>query len=304
MRSIPIPVLAGAVAVLLPAAARAQGTAHLRLHEAFAYPFPDSLRIVSMVAREPDELLAWAPNQGAVLHVVHGTVTAVGAGHLRLPVGAAFVDGGIEVVDAQRRGIVAFAADGAERGFRAIDADGAVRNAVRTRAGWMVGLSSARDGYRVLNLAGDSAREVARIPADTSVGAELREGQLASDGDAVLVTDTHAPFTTRRVPDDGTTAATLEPGLPADSVEGAKWVPLPMLALGDGYVQVLADVTSDRRVLVLFDAAGRVLRQTRLAVPLAFVTTVPGLHLLVGSRAVGARELIGYRWEWEREGSP
>jgi hypothetical protein len=292
-----------ALLLLLPAPATSQ-PAHLRLTEAFAVALPDTVHVASIAALGPDELLAWAPNQAAVLHVVRGEPGMFGARELRLPVGAAFVDGGYEVVDAQRRGVVSFAADGSERGFRPIAAEGALRNAVRTPAGWFVGANSSTAGYVLLGLRGDSVHLLARLPADTSVGAQLREAQLAPDGDGVLMTDVRAPFTTLRVSADGAVLGTLQPGRPEPSPAGAKWVPLPALALGDGFVQVFADLVSDLRDLVVFDAEGRVVRRTRVEVPLAFVASVPSQHLLVGSRAIGARELVGYRWEWEREGSP
>ncbi|HVG44494.1 MAG TPA: hypothetical protein VM890_07185 [Longimicrobium sp.] len=297
-------VLACFVVALLPRSAAAQPPAHLRLTETFAHPLPDTLQIGSIAVGGPDELLAWAPNQDVVLRLVRGEQRALGVGHLQLPVGAAFVDGGYEVVDAQRRGVVSFAADGSERGFRPIASTGALRNAVRTPAGWFVGVNSSAEGYVLLRLMGDSARVLARLSADTAANAPLREAQLAPDGDGVLMTDVRAPFTTLRVATDGRVLGTLQPGLPAAGAAGAKWIPLPALALGDGFVQVFADLASDLRDLVVFDAEGRVLRRTRVEVPLAFVASVPSLRLLVGSRAIGARELVGYRWEWEREGSP
>jgi hypothetical protein len=297
-------VLACFVAALVPRSAASQQPAHLRLTEAFAHPLPDTLQVGSIAVGGPDELLAWAPNQDVVLHMVHGEQRALGVGHLQLPVGAAFVDGGFEVVDAQRRGVVSFAADGAERGFRAISATGALRNAVRTPAGWFVGVNSLAEGYSLLRLLGDSVQVLARLPADSSPNAPLREAQLAPDGDGVLMTDVRAPFATLRISADGRVLGTLQPGLPAAGGPRAKWVPLPALTLGDGFVQVFADLSSDLRDLVVFDAGGRVLRRTRVEVPLAFVASVPSLRLLVGSRAIGARELVGYNWEWEREGSP
>jgi hypothetical protein len=295
-------VLACALAAL-PASAASQA-AHLRLTESFSYPIPDTLQVRSITLHGPTDLLAWGPNQNIVLHLVGGEGRVLGAGRLQLPVGAAFVDGGYEVVDAQRRSIVSFDVDGAEREFRPIAVNGALVNAVRTPAAWFVGVNSSTEGYTLLRVLGDSVRVLARLPADPSAGAVLREAQLAPDGDGVLLTDVHAPFTTQRISAGGSVLGTLEPGLPAAASAQAKWVPLPALSLGDGFVQVLADLTSDLRDLVVFDAEGRVLRRTRIEVPLAFVASVPAQHLLVGSRAIDRRELVGYRWEWEREGSP
>jgi hypothetical protein len=297
-------VAAAWLAIALSKGPAAGQRTHLRLTEAFAISLPDTLQIGSIAVRDSQELLAWAPTQSVVLHIVRGERSAFGAGRLQLPVGAAFVDGGCEVVDAQRRGIVSFDADGAEREFRPIAVTGALVNAVRTPAAWFVGVNSSSEGYTLLRVLGDSISVLARLPADPSAGAVLREAQLAPDGDGVLLTDVHAPFTTQRISAGGSVLGTLEPGLPAAASARAKWVPLPALSLGDGFVQVLADLTSDLRDLVVFDAEGRVLRRTRIEVPLAFVASVPAQHLLVGSRAIDGRELVGYRWEWEREGSP
>jgi hypothetical protein len=70
--------------------------------------------------------------------------------------------------------------------------------------------------------------------------------------------------------------------------------------LPPGYLQILADLASDRRTLVTFDSRGQMLRSRE--VTLAFgVADVDRNGRLVVFRDTGRNELVLYRWWWRRD---
>jgi hypothetical protein len=168
----------------------------------------------------------------------------------------------------------------------------------------VVGTSSVDSGFALSRVAPEGTYAITRIAPPADRGVPLLEMQLSAAGDEVLLSDTRAPFTTLRLGPDGELRGRLEPGTPPGNGPGARWFPLPVVALDTGYVQVIADLASDARELVVFGADGRLLRTTRIELPLAFVSTVPGRRVLLGSRALGVREVVEYRWEWESDGKP
>lgn len=76
---------------------------------------------------------------------------------------------------------------------------------------------------------------------------------------------------------------------------------LSTLRLDGGFLQNLVDLRSDARVLILYDAQGKVRRHTTMDVPMGFVASVPGEHLLLAIRRVGGVELVGYNWRWSEQ---
>lgn len=74
------------------------------------------------------------------------------------------------------------------------------------------------------------------------------------------------------------------------------WVALPPISLGSIYLQVIADLRSDRRRFVLFDHTGHFLRSAEFALPLGFWTATDGV--LLGVRVSDVPEIVEYSWRW------
>jgi hypothetical protein len=66
-------------------------------------------------------------------------------------------------------------------------------------------------------------------------------------------------------------------------------------------VRTFSDLRSDRRLLVLYDETGAIIRQTELDAALGLVESQPGHHLLVGLRKLPGTELTFYQWRWETD---
>jgi len=78
------------------------------------------------------------------------------------------------------------------------------------------------------------------------------------------------------------------------------WISLPAVRVDPGYLQELANLRSDDRVMILYDEVGRPVRATRITIPLGFFAASPTHHLLFGLRSLGRTDLVVYGWRWRR----
>jgi hypothetical protein len=81
-------------------------------------------------------------------------------------------------------------------------------------------------------------------------------------------------------------------------------VSLPPLPVDSSLVRIFSDLRSDRRVLVLYDRRGAILRETTLDAALGLIESQPERHLLVGVRKITGTELAFYQWRWKTDLTP
>ncbi len=101
---------------------------------------------------------------------------------------------------------------------------------------------------------------------------------------------------------NGEVVASMQPD-PPPTGEGEgelppNWLALSALHLDPGFLQVIADVTSDGRLLVTYDAGGGVLSQRLVAAPFGFVGTASQAPIMVALRTFEESELVVYSWRW------
>lgn len=80
------------------------------------------------------------------------------------------------------------------------------------------------------------------------------------------------------------------------------WVGMGVFALDAGFVQILADLGSDRRHLLVYDAGGAFKRRRAINVPFGILDTVPDRRELLALRRTDRVELLTYRWSWSSTG--
>lgn len=178
-----------------------------------------------------------------------------------------------------------------------------LEQAVWAGSQWVVAVREVATGALIVHAAGSQARY--RAAPSPEPGA-LRRLQLSPAGAEVLVTELTAPFRVVRLDPSTGQADTLAPALgslgsatiEADSL--GLWRALPAVALDCAVLLTLSDLRSDQRLLVRYDATGRVVRATRLEAPLGMVTALGGESLLAARRA-GELELVWYSWRWVRD---
>ncbi|WP_428104006.1 hypothetical protein [Candidatus Palauibacter sp.] len=79
------------------------------------------------------------------------------------------------------------------------------------------------------------------------------------------------------------------------------WVGTGVFALDSGFVQVLADLESDRRHLIIYDSLGAFRRRTILDVPFGILHTLPHRQELLALRRTDRLEILTYRWSWQSD---
>jgi len=79
------------------------------------------------------------------------------------------------------------------------------------------------------------------------------------------------------------------------------WVGTGVFALDAGFVQVLADLESDRRHLITYDSVGAFRRRTVLDVPFGILHTLPDRRELLALRRTDRLEILTYRWSWQSD---
>jgi hypothetical protein len=129
---------------------------------------------------------------------------------------------------------------------------------------------------------------------------------LSEAGGEVFATLLGQPYGVTRIPagprDRGRAApaAPLTPPKLPDRRDGEPtlWVALAVHPLDTGFIRTFADLRSDERVLATYGGDGSLLRQSRLDVPMAILTTVPGERLLLAARRTDRLEIVFYRWRW------
>jgi hypothetical protein len=122
----------------------------------------------------------------------------------------------------------------------------------------------------------------------------------------ILLADQVAPFPILRVSYQGKLLGAFDPVADslqreiADSGRTPVVVALPVLELDGGFVQVLADLTSSRRVLLRFDIRGRLQKSKVVGGGVGFASSAPNLRRLVAiSRDTGLRVTV-LSWRWHR----
>ena len=180
------------------------------------------------------------------------------------------------------------------------------RSAARGRDGWwlLLGLSST-DGAE-LHFVPDGGMSDSTFVASLWPPAD-RIFLATANADA-LVAFRDPPHTVWRITTNGDMVTSMQPGQPpvghGDGEPLPNWLALSAFHLAPGVLQVVADVTTDRRLLVTYDAGGGMLSQRMVAAPFGFVATASKAPLVLALRTFEDSELVVYSWRWRRTNSP
>jgi hypothetical protein len=222
-------------------------------------------------------------------------------------VAAAWVNGQLQVVDGGRRQILQLGADGQVARVWDVVLPIRLHAAARLPTGWVVGGSGLDGGVQIAMQRGNSfvllplpnTGTVAE-PDDRSSDSELQNRVLKGDGfylsqfgaDAVLASWAERPHRTAILKLGG--SPRWLPHIPhgmLGRMEPATtgwnhWTALPAVSLGNEIaVQVIADLGSMNRELIIRDGKGAVVRMTRIEAPWGIVAASPnGRTVLAVSR--------------------
>jgi hypothetical protein len=283
----------------------------LELREEYSRQLPDSFQFVGATFSSDGSLVLWSSNRNYLLLVDEGRIQALGAAFLGKPVAAVFSAEGseIEVVDAVRSTIVVLSRQGMRLRERRFYTSLRVSTATRIRDLWLLG-GRGLNGRFALDEAG--AYTSSASPGRSGSAFALHDDlpvHLSQAGGEVLLTNVNRPFAVQRFDSLGAPRASLSPkGIDTsrtirELTSNGRWVSLPALAASDGYLQTLSDLTSDRRILILYDSSGAARRYTVLDIPVGFVASHARRNLLAGARRTHGLELVVSAWAREGDSS-
>lgn len=256
---------------------------------------PDDFVLAGLGTGHRGDLLVWAEAPSRVLRL-SPTLTLEASWTLPdslRPLAVSSRASGLEVVGAEPPALHYFDAEGAPRGETALSIDGMLLSAARGTDGWYL-LSESSAGVVAVRHRGRAGYAV--VP---------RYGALTPDEDGVWITATTYPFEARLLHDDWSRGVTLRP--PAEVLDSMRaaaeqrdltvWASLPLVVLDRRYVQTIADLEQDRRLIVVYDRAGTVLTSLAVDVPLGILAAA-GHRRVYAVRRTDVLEIVGYSYEW------
>lgn len=157
----------------------------------------------------------------------------------------------------------------------------------RTDRGWFVLIQHNQLEYRIMPLDPGDSTSMSLTP-NGPLGNLAFSKEL--DG---FVSSTHAaPFSLYIIPRSGSEIHKI----PTMTVPATgEWVALRPVAWGDTFIQTFSDLTTDRRVIAIYNANRTVYRELPLNVPLSLVAGDQLQHIVIGLQSGSPVELIWYR---------
>lgn len=260
-----------------------------RLTEAASVILPSNVVPEHLAGSESGAFIVWGRGQRGVWLFQPATHSGsdLRVDELDQVAGVSFVtDTTFEVVDAGLSEILVFGITGDLLERRKFDRADSLAHVFRVSNQWMgVTRYEARVALRGLE---DGATNTLEIPGFAGRGAF----HISSDANAFLFSLVSDPFTIVRAP-----LITLQlETWPAQNFpfEHDRWIALPPVGVGKGYLQTLVDPASDDRLLIRFDQHGRVLRASPLAIPIAIVGASATGNKVFVARNVGTIEIVIY----------
>lgn len=279
----------------------------LQLDEISSRTLPDSFDVKGAHVSPDGTALLWAVNQPYLILEDENSRRIVRSNSLERPVAAVLIqdDTVVEAIDADRRSVIRLSLTGRLIAEQPLGLPWQVESAVHTASGWSLGGRDVAGNYRVVAFEESGARtRLLTVPAREHRGTQLSMSLSAAEGGLFATLRSRPHTVTRvteataaavRVPSSGFAAPRLPTG---EGNEAPLWLALEIYPLDKGYIRTFSDLRSDLRVLATYDAEGRFLQRSVIAVPIGILATVPEKRVLLAARRTDRLEVVTYRWRW------
>lgn len=267
-----------------------------------------------------DASLFWSGDTVWIASTRHAEVRAVCPESVRAPLGAAFVstppagrapaieiiDGGVEGEEGPR--LIRFS-DGQCRDTAWSGPDPSLSMA-RDASGWVAvsgtgpGAPNGTAATRVSLVRGGGtpfATPFSTSDVDLPIAwSDSAAISVSSGSRGIIVSSRQFPFAWSTAADgDNRPAAGRVPAGNESYYGNDPWIGTGVFALDTGFVQVLADLASDRRQLVFYDSSGAFKRRRVIDVPFGILDTAPDRRQLLALRRTDRVEILTYEWIWQ-----
>lgn len=229
----------------------------------------------------------------------------IGVNHVGAPLGGAFIaDSIVAVFDSSRLAVITLTLDDRPVAIGPAVPSAPILTAVHTDAGWIAFASDSTGQARVWRWDGGPAWTELRDWAAGVFPQGVAESWITGAGVGLLVAEARYPFKAYQLDPKGSVAIEFESFARSRFLQtggewdSTRWVGLRLLPLEPGYVWTLADLNSDKRVLVVYDHRGKVARQSLIDAPMGLIATCPTRHKLLAGRYTNRSEVVVYQWDW------
>lgn len=274
----------------------------LHLDVRYELPLPEASSVRGGVIDDSGRLAVWGGHSMWVFHVRFGD-------HLA-PTEIAMPESEILAVRFDERGAVALLVtpEGAVTLSRILPDSSRISRwilplkpevACACQGRWYIGGRDQNGFFRVYRLL--SAERYLLVGSATHAAVAVTPYFLSCLGSDITVTEVLPPFETRALSPESALPA-VRPDLDSTgfgTVGAPAWVSSPLFTLRRQFLQVLSELRSDRRLLILYDETGRELRRRALDAPFGILATNDSLQVLLGTRRLKQTEVIIYSWRWD-----
>lgn len=284
---------------------RTQTDSALELTELATYMLPPGMAVEG-AALSPSgaRVVVWGSRPRGFLYFERGVGGVRSVSRERLPpgeiAGVAFLDDStLGIIHAGGRVSTVEWGSWKHRTPRLIPVSG-IRSAALGDSGWWLLAEGAGEDAALHFLPGDGVSNPVHV---MPLAASPDGAFLATAGTDALVALRDSPFLVWRIGVDGEVVAGMQPDRPpsngtAERDPPPRWMGLSALAVAPGVIQVIADVTSDDRLLVTYDDSGDVASSRVLQAPFGLIAVASDAQVLAALRTFEASEIVVYSWRW------
>lgn len=276
----------------------------LELTEVGAFTLPPAVDVAG-AALSPDgtRAAAWLSTPNGVLYFERGVGLVQSVAGEQAPhgevAGVAFLDDStLGIIHSGGRVSTAKWGNWTHRDSMVIPVFG-IRSAVLGDDGWWLLADGTGEGSALYFLPGhDVSNPIPVMPVAVSPD---RASLSTAAADALLALR-DPPYPVWRIGVDGSIVAWMQPDrLPASAPERDPrpyWMGLSALSVAPGVVHVVADLTSDDRLLVTYDEDGGVLSSRVVEAPFGLIAAASRAQVLAALRVFSTNEIVMYSWRW------
>ena len=175
-----------------------------------------------------------------------------------------------------------------------------IRSAALGDDGWWLLAEGTGEGAALHFLPGDGVSSPTHV---MPLAASPDRAFLSTAGADALVALRDLPHPVWRIAADGRIVAGMQPDRrppngAAERDPPPYWVGLSALSVAPGVIQVIADVTSDDRLLVTYDDEGDVVSSRVVQAPFGLIAVASDAPVLAALRTFEASEIVLYSWRW------
>lgn len=280
----------------------------LLMHEERALEVPTGFHVTGGVIAPNGRVVVWSSGAPYVLVEENGRLLKIGYAQTRGPLAAWIREDTIEVLDSAKHALVKFP----ERGAPPLTVHamwrGVALDAAATSTGWSVLVTTDSGVLRVddLDRAGRivDTLTVPQILGNAVPGRRsLASWRVSPAGGGVLVCHTLPPITFAMLgPNMRPVTGELSTATAATRMYNLRlliWAASPVVSIGRGMLVSVADLGSDRRLIVRLDSLGQIEHTIALRTPLGLLASSPRRHEVAALRETDGTEVVVYRYDWQ-----